>query len=444
MSSGLRGLRKLSGALSAGLVDSAFSSLATFIAGLSAQRLALDDLGVYSLFFFGFVLAAVAPAQLLLVPAEVAVLGATIQQQSFALRTTVKMAAPIALAAAGIMAGGVALAAPIVRPGIELATLVPLALSAAAFTFLSPLQDHLRRIAHQTNRSYVAAGMSTLQVASVIAAVVAMIRLGVAPVWIPFGSLALANVVSGAVGYHVLVRGMYPRRMPLLKRHLLMRSGGWLLLSGSLDQLFGLLGAFALAAIAGAGAAGHNEAVRQLGQPMAVVAVGVTTVARPHSMRAGHARDRDLARRISTAYLAALGGLGALYALAIGISWPFNPLPELLPKAYDQPGLLVAAIIALTINQFSSVFRNELVGGGLERNLAPISVTAGGSYLLGILALAPVLGAFAIPVATVLQRPGEFLVYRRALRRLYGPEATPAPDPPLELVVDGRAEVATP
>ncbi|MFN0090192.1 MAG: lipopolysaccharide biosynthesis protein [Acidimicrobiales bacterium] len=425
------------------MIDTGAGSFASFAAALVANRYFPDTatIGLFGLFFSGFVVASVAPAQLILIPAEVRLLSAPPARQAAAVPSALRKGGVVALAAAAAMGVVVSAIAPLVSDEVAWRQVVPLALSASAFTLLSPLQDHVRRMAHQLGRSSWAAVVSLVQLATVVAVVGLFLLADRGLLWAPFGALAIANVCSAGVGLVLLRRlaqGAEPAVVPLGE---LLHSGRWLLVSGSLDQLFGFLGLLALGLLASIEAGGEYEVSRQLSQPLYVVAASLTTVLRPRSMHAALTRDRREARRVSHLYLAVVVGAGVAYAALFGFRWALNPLPELFPRSYERTGLLAVFVIGTLFNNVTGVFRNELVGGGFERGLLRISLVAGVSHLAGVMVLAPAFGAFAIPLALIALRPLEFFAYWRSLRAMY---ATPAPPTPAELGERGHERPTEP
>src|SRR5690606_5281466 len=112
----------------------------------------------------------------------------------------------------------------------------PLTVTTAICTFLSPVQDHLRRMLHIGERSWLATAISVIQVAMTALAVVVAVRLEVPAAWIPFGALAVANLVSLAVGGAMLGLSARsePPDAPALQLSALVSSGKWLLVGGLL------------------------------------------------------------------------------------------------------------------------------------------------------------------------------------------------------------------
>ena len=189
---------------------------------------------------------------------------------------------------------------------------------------------------------------------------------------------------------------------------LLMQEAGWLL------TLLGWL----VVLLAGPEAAGFAEAARVVGQPILVLAMGLTAVLRPRSMEAAAAKSRREARRIEVGFLLFLSAATALYFLAVGRSWPWNPLPELLPNAYAVSGLIGLTIVVGWLNGGVLPSRSELLGGHKEASMAGVEIVGSG-LKVGVAGAAGQLGAWALPWGGLVIGVTRWLGYHRVKASVY-------------------------
>jgi hypothetical protein len=178
---------RLRHALPAGLLDAGFASLARLAIGIYAARaLTVSDLGAYALFFSAFVFASVVPMQFVLVPAELASLGAARPERLALLRQSWRIGMPVSVATALVVN--------------EAAELGVHALTMTACAALTPLQEHVRRVLHLAGISWHAAAVSLVQLGCVALALLLLARVQVPAIWRPFGALTIGTVVSLGAG----------------------------------------------------------------------------------------------------------------------------------------------------------------------------------------------------------------------------------------------------
>jgi len=399
----------------AGLCDTGLSSLATFVAGFFAARfLASSELGSYALVFSAFVVASMIPAQAVFVPAEVASLQVTRRERLASIRQTMGQGAPIALLAAVGMIGWTFVAPANATPGV----LTAFTVTAAVTTFVSPIQDHLRRMLHLADASWYAAGVSLIHLAVVLGAVGMWSAAGVPAEWVPFGALAAANALSLSAGVLLAMRtGGVP---PPVRHRLqdLLRAGRWLLAIGLLPTGAGFAAAVIISRLAGVDALGHAEAARILTQPLFVLSTGLSAFLGPRSMEAGRGRLLDDARRISRGFVWLMLLTGIPYLLLTGVAWSWSPLPGLVPTAYAIKGLVAATALAMILSGVVFPYRSELLGAGRERTLASVEV-AGNVLRLAVGGLAGWIGAFAVPGGLACLGLVRAVGYGGALRNHY-------------------------
>jgi O-antigen/teichoic acid export membrane protein len=379
----------------AGIIDAAVSSGATFIVGLAATYyLQPEVLGAYALAFSIFVVSGFIPAQLVFTPTEIAAVEYPVGQQLPLLRVSLPRGAAVSFLAAVTTSAWV-LIAPSNLPGDALA---PLAITCAIAAFLSPIQDHLRRMLHVAEASWRSVVVAIVQLGVAIGAVGIMSVARIPAPWIPFGVLILANLVSGSVA---LLLSFSDLRVPAspegISRARLIRSGRPLLVVGLVPSITAFAVSWLVSSLAGAATLGFVEAARIVSQPVSVLQTGLASVLGPRVTRAARAGDPAAARRIKRQFerLILLAGVGWL--LAVGLPAPWNPLPTILATAYAVPGLVAVSIVAFTIMSLPQSHRFELFGIGEERLVARAEVE-GNAIRLAIAAGVGVLGAFAAPL----------------------------------------------
>jgi O-antigen/teichoic acid export membrane protein len=408
------------------IVDSGLSSLATLCVGLYAARvLTLEQLGIYGLLFLAvFVLGSSTVTQLYFTPVEVAFVSCPSGEQLRDLRRTARdgtgFAAAVAVVAVGI---GV-----LVAPDASWRERLLVGAGALGVATFSPVQDHIRRVQHQAGRSSRAMQVSVVQLVAAVASLVALRVLGVAAIAIPLAALAIANLLSLSFGVLVARHDGEegdPAAPPLGG---LVRLGGWLVIGTQSEQLGNFVAVALLGAIAGAAPVGQLEAARQLTQPLFVLAIGIQSVLRPRVMAAAQHGDRASARRLIVGYASVIAACGLAYLVVAGARWPHNPLVELFPNAYDQPGMVAAFIGATVVALIMPMIGIQAIATGQHRSIARLSVSNQVVYLGGVLLLAGSIGALAVPAATVLYVATWALRFLPTLRRIYGASTEASPE----------------
>jgi hypothetical protein len=411
--------------LGAGLVDAVFASLGTFtISVYAARTFSAADLGTFSLFFIAFLLAAVIPTNLVLVPAEVATLSSPPTDRLSMFRRSASIG--VAVAAVSVT---FATAAAWISAEAPLAATVSFALTAAVCGLFSPLQDHLRRLFHLGQRPRYAATVSVVQFASIVLALGAFQITGVAPLWRPLAALALANIASLGTGL-LLSRIWVPiATIPRPDARSLVRSGRWLvaLEAASTGALF--LSSVLITRLAGASALGHAEAARIIGMPVFVLAVGLGQALGPRCLAAGSNGDAAEARRVSRAFSALLIVPSTIYAAVTAVPWPGNPMGGFIPNAYDVPGLVPATVGAFLLLGLPTPARGEIMGARRERSMLRAAVPAAALQCVAALG-APWLGAHARPLGLGLSGLVLLVGFRLLRRPIYKPgQRAEPPDP---------------
>lgn len=411
---GLAGMTRL-GTLSGGIADAGFASLATFAVGLVAtQVLEPAPLGVYANFFAAFLVGTVIPAQLTFTPAEVISVSFPMGGRARVLRRSIRAGLGAALLSSAVMLLPAAAMWSFAEPG----TIFMLTSTGMVAAFLSPIQDHVRRVLIQDDESWRAATVSIIQFATIAVAVLVMLQLGIATEWIPFGALSIANTVS-------LTSGLLIARLPRLEAlphdftfRSLAGTGRWLVASQVVPTGAVFLATVIIAHLASAEALGYAEASRIAAQPVLVLGFGLAAVAAPRAMSAAGRRDRDAARRVRRFFFVALGGFSVVYLAVAGFAWPGNPMLYLVENAYEVPGLTALAILGNAWNGSNYAGQAELTGGEFERDLARFNFYSSATLLASAF-LGGIIGAFARPLGVLLQGLTKHGFYVRGLRRMY-------------------------
>jgi O-antigen/teichoic acid export membrane protein len=399
----------------AGLFDAGLASLATFAMGLYAARLLPPAaLGVYAVFFAAFVMATLIPTHLWFAPAEIQSLRSSGTARLRLLGQSLPLGSVPALLA-GIVASGAAMAG---TAGGARGLTVPLALTSAVCACVSPVQDHARRMLHFAGRSWRAAAVSMVQFGTCAVALLLSLRLPIPRAWVPFGALTVANVVSLSAAVLLAMEGRAapaPGRLPIGR---MLRSGRWFMVLGLIPAVANFVSGILVSRLAGAVTLGYVEVARVAGQPLLVLAMGLSAVLRPQLMESAAHRRRDMARRLSRTFQSLMLACGLLYLAWISVPWLLNPIPGLLPNAYVVAGLLPLMLVANLMDGLLPPHRAQLVGADQGPMLIRLEGPACSLQVL-VSATAAVTGPFAKPLGMLAQGVVGFGLLRRGSHRLY-------------------------
>ena len=324
----------LTRALPAGLLDAGSAALATFASGVYAANYydrESGELGVFALFFAIFLVAAIVPFKFAFLPGEVRLLSLPKAQQLGGFRLTLPAGVPVALAGSLVV-----LLALIPAGDAGSSLLIPLAVTTVIAAFLSPIQDHVRRVMHQAGRSWLAATTSIVQLTVALAAIGVAIAADIDRSWVPFGALVVANTVSTTVGLALALRNSRPARGERYRLRSLGVSGRWLTGFGLLPVGATFVAASIVALIAGKDILGSAEAARVAGRPVLVFVAGVAAVMNPPSLIAGRDRNRAEGARLSGIASKVMLVFGAAMFLWMGFDWVGNPMVWLVEEAYSR------------------------------------------------------------------------------------------------------------
>ena len=400
--------------LPAGVVDSGLASLAGFVVALTAVTLFNDvDRGVYAVFATAFVVGALLANELIFTPAEVAAVAYPVPQRLSVVAQSLRLGLGPSLA--GTLAAPIAVAVTASYASVDVA--VGLAVTSGLSILLSPMQDHVRRMLHIAELSWKAVTVSLVQLVTVSVAIGFGLLIDVPQAWLPFGALAMANLVSLTFARILAAANVREGTGSVLRFRRLASSGVWFVLNAAPAVIW-----FAVAAIiawlASPEDLGYAESARVVAQPVLVFAAGLTAVLTPRAMQHGIEADLAGARRTRRVYLGAMGLGGVLYAAIAGWDWVLNPMAYLVPSAYTIGGLAAFTILANMMISAPFLQGDELAGAGRERVLAGLSWFSSIFVLFGGLT-ASATGAFARPLAGVAGSGVRYLTQARVLRRVY-------------------------
>ena len=399
-----------------GVTDVAAASLAAFCAGLFAVRyFDARVLGVYAMFSAAMQLAVVVPTQLVFLPAEIRLLAVKAPHRNQGFRLTFWLGVPVAFAAGSV----VLLAWLPTASSTSVPEAVPLAVTAWAAAWLTPVQAHVRKLQHLAGTSWIAATMSTVQLLAVAGTIGLAVATHINQLWIPFGALAVGCLVSLPVGLlapqhsHTALNGLDLRWKQLIP------TGRWLLARGALTAGSNFAAGSVVVLLAGSKVMGFAEAARIAARPLLVFAQGLDAVIGPRAMEAGSARDAKSGTRLARFASILVAGVGGLTLLLLGTPWLGNPLKGLIGNAYEVPGLVAVTIVANIGMGMLISERGQLLGGGKE--VALTFIEGIGSAMLVLVALtAAFTRSFAIPLGVLTLALCRWRGYRSAVRRLYG------------------------
>ncbi len=408
--------RSLARQLPAGIIDASFASLATFVVGLAAVNLLEGtERGIYAIYFTTFMMATVLPRNLVFTPSEVDTVGFAVEHRIPVIRRTIALGIGPAL----LGAASVGLAALVSSSLTTADVIAPFTITTVIAAALSPLQDHLRRMLHIGEKSWLAAWVSIVQFGAAGIAILTMMAADVPIPWIPFGALAVANLASLSFGWFATL-GLHRQVPEEARLHLgqLARRGRWLVLQAAAPSLAGFVAATIITRLASAEALGFAEAARVVAQPILVLATGLTAVLAPRTMEAAMNRDLATARHASRVFMRAVAVGGVGYMAIAGWSWQLNPMSRLVPSAYEVEGLVAVTIIANLATAAVFLQINELLGAKRERVLAKLAWALSPILLLGA-ATAGTTEAFARAIGKLSESVVRFVAQLIAIRPQY-------------------------
>lgn len=414
--------------LPAGIVDSGFASLATFIIGLTAVNLFDDvDRGIYAVFFTAFLSGSLLASEFVFTPAEVVTVERPVGERLAAVPRT--LAIGLGPCVLGASASLIAVLITVGYADPEVVTV--LAFTSALTAVISPMQDHVRKMLHIAAESWAASVVSIVQFVAAGSLLLVAVASDVAPEWIPFGVLALANTLSFSVGLFLVRRLATERMGRTIRIGEIAGRGVWFVANAAAPALSGFAVAAIITWLAGPEELGYAESARVVAQPVYVLATGLRAVLHPRSIRSALDGDRSTARRTNAIFLSVTLIASAGYLVLVGWDWALNPMAVIVPSAYVLGGLVALTIVANAANAAWFMGASELAGAHRERSLAGIAWTS--SAVSTTVALsASVTGAFARPLGSLASAGVRQFLQVRSLDSHYGRgAAAPERRPPL-------------
>ena len=382
--------------LSAGTLDAGLASLATFLVGLVAVNiLAANPRGVYAVFFAAFIFGAIIPHQLTYFPVEILAVKQSVSDRLGFLQISLRRGVVPSVFGVGIAVGSASLITYRETTGD---VLLALGITMGVVVLVSPLQDHIRRMLHMSQQSWQAVLMSSLQLAVTALSLWLLWLSGVPRAWIPFGALAVANVISTATGLGLARLASRAAPSPAPRGRDLMRTGRWFLVSAGTPRVSALAAAAIITILSGPALMGYAEAARIVAQPIVVLASGLSAVLGPPAMEAAAVRDARRARRPRSMFTGILFAAALAYLLIAGIPWAFNPMQVLVPSAYTIDGLAAVTIAVAGAFAWTLLPTMELNVARREIGVALLALIAT-PFGLAAAATTVVTGAFAVPLS---------------------------------------------
>jgi hypothetical protein len=389
-------VRKTLMTLSAGQIDSGMSSIATFVAGLYAvSTFDAALLGAYVVVFTAWNLARTLPSELVYTPSEVVAVAQPEDRRIKVLNSSIRRGIVVSMAGAvGVLATG-----PMIIGDVGRADALALAVTGAAVTVIAPLMDHWRKMFHIAHSSWRGAVTAASQMIVTIV-LIFWFHQRLEPTWVPFGALAGGYMFSAIVAllltYAVANRVDGDIHSPGWDE--LSQIGRWLLLANL--AVFGsdFLLALIVKASLGPEVLGYAEGARVVARPVIILGLGLAAVLGPRSVRAGMGPDWEAARASRWLFWLVSTAGGLLYLPWVSIEWALNPLPSLLPTAYEVGGLVLICIVAAMVFNLSLPWWFELLGARRQQQMARTEI-AGSLLKVSIGALGPVLKSFTVPLA---------------------------------------------
>jgi O-antigen/teichoic acid export membrane protein len=361
--------------------------------GLIATHYLLPrELGEYAIFFAAFSLAAIIPATVIFTPLEVRTLQLPLDRRLSVIRKSAPLGGITGLVSGLIVSG---LVVPLVtQVGLEVR--LEFGVTVAAVSCVSPVQDHLRRMFHQSGRSWIAARISVIQLVTVALAIVVARIVAVPLALVPFGALVIGNVASGVAGYRA---ARVARGQSLLGGERIadiVRGGGWLTVGTAYGFATSLASVTILADRSGAAAAGQTEAARVLSQPVTVVAVGILAVFGPEMMSAGQRGQSKRVNKMMAGFFGVVVVATLLWLVAVGNPWSWSPITRIFSTAYEIGGLMALTVVQQALAYGSLPYRAVIIASGGSRKVGKLDVLTYTAVILGVYVMAPYLGAFSI------------------------------------------------
>ena len=152
----------------AGLLDSGLTAVGTFVIGIYAVAQIgelPDDLGVYAVYMAGYLFVAAVTTQVMFIPAEKVTLALEPADRTRLAGAILRKGLPVA-ASMSLLVGIATIIA--VATGARTELIWPFWITATLAGVATPLQDHIRRLLHLAERSWLTARVSGAQVLAAV------------------------------------------------------------------------------------------------------------------------------------------------------------------------------------------------------------------------------------------------------------------------------------
>jgi O-antigen/teichoic acid export membrane protein len=397
--------------LTAGQVDAGFAALSGFAIGIASARwLEPSTLGAYALLFSAYGLVSQIPAQLIFIPSEVWAARQPVALRLSVFRWSIRRGLVFAAASGVAVVLGIA---PLAGK-LDFGRLTPMIASAIAFSTVSPIQDHVRKVLHLAERSWWAAGVSVFQLLVTIGAI--FVARNLDALLVPFGAATVSNILSSGLGLMVVGRLSHAPVRPSIRE--LVADGRWLLGVAVTNNMGRFISYTVIGRLIGPAALGLVENARVVSRPADVIATGLLAVMRPRLMAASAAADDQRARRLRRTYFVVLGLVTGSFGLLVSLNWVGNPMVSLIPNAYVVPGLVAAVVISLTAGNLAAPYLSELVGARQMKPLVRTELLAQAVQITTSFT-AGIWGSFSVPASHSAGSVVKFLLYRNRVRAHY-------------------------
>lgn len=393
-------------------MDAGLASLATFGAGIFAVRqLTVDQLGAYALLFSALQVAIQIPAELVLIPSQVVAVDHPVERRLGMLRHSLPKGMGLGLLAAFAVPLGVL---PVLSV-VPLEEVAPLAITAAALAWVSPIQDHFRSMFHLSSKSWSAAAISAVHLVATAGALLTISRSF--PLWAPLGALLIGNVASLILAW-IMFRRINPVVSVKPSRAEISSVGRWLLLTGLSKTGAGYATRAALNALVGTAALGFVESARVVSQPINVLALGLMAQVGPKLTEASAQRDLSAVTRWRRRFVVLLCLTALPYIGMAAWPWPANPLALMTPRAYEVTGLTAVMLVAVAVACLLRPLRAELLGARLQRVITKVTISTS-LIEIAVIAAGSVFGAYVVPLGIFVSAVAGVVFLTKRMRAIY-------------------------
>jgi O-antigen/teichoic acid export membrane protein len=379
--------------LVASLGDAGAASAGTLLVGLIALRsLSNAELALYALLFSAGVAAMVIPQQMSYLPRRIRVNQAVDKVRSAYQSDLISSLPFIIVAVLIVLAAGLPLYAAV-------GALDSLLLSGTAILWVtaSSFQDHIRTSLHITDDHRLATVVSFAQLTIVAICFASTLfigpdYMGSVTTAIPFGTLAVANILSAGVGMWLHRKRNVIADSSRIALSLGLRTAA----SGFMLQVSGYASNLIITLTLGYAALATLEGARIAAQPILVAGAALSSYFLPTAIRMQQRGEaRAAGRRIGT-LLSSQIAIGIIYAAIV----PF--LAVLLGVLADRPidaGVAAALAIAFALQVGVGPLNQMNIAAGRYRLAAMSTAISIAGSIVVLLITIPFAGVYAVPIS---------------------------------------------